>query len=52
MADSRLISLRRPEFNPRQVCMGFMVDKLTVWQVSLQVLRVFPVTVFPLLLHT
>jgi len=37
----------RPRFNPRPVHVGFVVDKVTLGQVFLQVLQVFPVSVIP-----
>jgi len=33
------VSLRRPEFYPRPVCVGFVVDKVTLWQVFLWILQ-------------
>jgi hypothetical protein len=42
-----VLSPRRPEFAPRSVHMGFVVDIVTLEQVLLLVLRVYPVNIIP-----
>jgi hypothetical protein len=41
----------RPGFNHRSVHVGFVVDKVTLGQVFLQVLRFSPVNFIPPVLH-
>ena len=45
-------SPRRPVFNPRPVDVRFVMDKMTMGQVLLQVLRFSPVSIIPPILHT
>jgi hypothetical protein len=46
-----VFSLRRPGFAPRPVYFGFMLDKMTLRQVFLRILRFFPVRIIPPLFH-
>jgi hypothetical protein len=46
------LSLQRPRFNPRSLHMGFVMDKVTLGQVSLQVLGFIFVNIIPPMLHT
>jgi hypothetical protein len=41
------LSPRRPEFAPGSVHMGFVVDKVTLGQIFLRILRFTPVSVIP-----
>jgi hypothetical protein len=45
------LSLRRPRFDRRPVCVGFVVDKLAVEQVFLQVFQLRHVIIIPPMLH-
>ena len=45
-------SSRRPVFDPRPVDVRFVVDKMTLGQVFLQVLRFSPFSIIPPILHT
>jgi hypothetical protein len=45
-------SSRRPIFDPRPLDVRFVVDKITLVQVFLQVLRFSPVSITPPVLHT
>jgi len=51
-AFSASLSPWRPEFSPRAVHMGFLVDKPALAMVSLQVLGLSPVTTIPPMFHT
>jgi hypothetical protein len=42
---------RRPGFDPGSVHVGFVVDKVALGQVFLRVLRFFPVSFIPSVLH-
>ena len=44
------LSSRRPEFDPGPVRVTFVVDKVTLGQVFLRILWVFPVNIFPKML--
>ena len=44
-------SSRRPEFVPSSIRMGFMVDGVTMGQVSLGILRSFSGSIIPPMLH-
>jgi hypothetical protein len=48
----RGISLRRPGFYARSVLVRFVVDKVALGQVFLQILRFSPVSIIPPILHT
>jgi hypothetical protein len=41
------LSLRNPGIAPRSIHVGFMVDKVTLGQVFLRVLRFFPINTIP-----
>jgi hypothetical protein len=45
------LSLQRPRFDPRPVHVGFVVDKLEVEQLFLQVFQLCPVSIIPPILH-
>jgi hypothetical protein len=49
---SRLPSQRRLGFNPTEVCMWFVVDKVTLEQVFLELLWFYPASIIPPLLRT
>jgi len=46
-----VLSQRRPGFDPRPVCVRFLVDKETLGQVLLPVLRFPPVSIIPSMFH-
>ena len=45
------LSPRRPELNPRSVCLGFMVEKVALGQVFFRVIRSFRVIVIQPMPH-
>ena len=45
------LSSRRPGFDPGAVRVTFVLDKVTVGQVFLRILQVFPVSIFPQMLY-
>ena len=47
----RGLLLRRNGFNPRTVCMWFVVEKVALGQISLRVLRFSPVSIVMIMLH-
>jgi hypothetical protein len=53
---SRLIitsrSTRKTGFDPRQVCVGFVVDAVRMENILFQVLQLLPISKFPPMLHT
>jgi hypothetical protein len=45
------LSLQMPTFNPRSDRVGFVVDKVALWQVFLQVLLSSPVNIITPVIH-
>jgi len=43
---------RKPEFDPRCVHVGFVVDEASLSQVFLRVFLISPVSIIPLIIHT